>query len=66
MEWCREYWTHLEQFTTGFYTNDADAEATAEDVAWNYQANMDRLVRVKNRYDPKNLFRMNTNIRPTV
>jgi len=66
VEWCREYWTHLEGYTTGFYTNDADAEATMEDIARNYQANMDRLVRVKNRYDPSNLFRMNTNIRPTV
>jgi FAD/FMN-containing dehydrogenase len=64
--WCREYWTHLEQFTTGFYINDATDETTADDVAWNYKANMDRLVEVKNRYDPENLFRLNSNIQPTV
>ena len=26
----------------------------------------DRLVKLKNRYDPKNLFRMNANVKPSV
>jgi len=63
--WCREYWTHLERFTYGFYTNDGGDESP-ENVASNYQQNLDRLTAVKNRYDPKNLFRLNANIRPTV
>lgn len=31
-----------------------------------YRGNYDRLVEVKNKYDPNNLFRANQNIRPTV
>ncbi len=64
--WCREYWTHLEPFTHGFYANDADGEASEENVASNYRQNIERLTAVKNRYDPKNLFRLNANILPTV
>jgi hypothetical protein len=66
VEWCREYWTHLEEYTYGFYTNDGDVETGVENVASNYQQNLDRLTDVKNRYDPTNLFRLNANIRPTV
>ena len=66
VEWCREYWTHLEPFTHGFYSNDGNVEVTAENVASNFQLNIERLTDVKNRYDPQNLFRLNANILPTV
>jgi len=32
----------------------------------NYQGNIGRLVQLKNRYDPTNLFRLNANVKPTV
>jgi hypothetical protein len=64
--WCREYWTHLEEFTHGFYTNDGGLETSVENVASNFQQNLERLTAVKNRYDPTNLFRLNANIQPTV
>ena len=35
-------------------------------VNGNYQGNYERLLQVKNRYDPNNLFRLNANITPTV
>jgi FAD/FMN-containing dehydrogenase len=64
--WIREFWPSIEPFTRGFYTNDLDANATAEVVNANFRNNFNRLVAVKNRYDPKNLFRLNANIEPSV
>jgi hypothetical protein len=32
----------------------------------NYQGNFERLLKVKNQYDPTNLFRLNANVKPTV
>ena len=64
--WSREYRTHLEEFTHGFYSNDGDPDATDDEVASNYRQNLARLTEVKNRYDPENLFRLNANVLPTV
>ena len=63
--YVRQYWTALEQFTKGFYVNDY-YEASQETINKNYQGNYDRLVAVKNKYDPSNLFRLNANVVPTV
>ncbi len=63
--YIRKYWIALEQFTKGFYVNDY-YEASQETLNKNYQGNYDRLVRVKNKYDPGNLFRLNANVVPTV
>jgi hypothetical protein len=63
--WIRDYWTHVEPFTHGFYVNDVEPDATAANVRGTYRQNQDRLIEVKNRYDPRNLFRLNANIVPT-
>jgi FAD/FMN-containing dehydrogenase len=63
--WIKDYWTGLEPFTHGFYVNDVEADMTAQRVQENYRQNHDRLVQVKNRYDPNNLFRLNANVAPT-
>ena len=60
----REYWAALEPFTRGFYVNDMPREATAKDINANYRGNYERLVAVKKKYDPTNLFRLNANVEP--
>jgi FAD/FMN-containing dehydrogenase len=61
----RENWKDFEPFTNGWYTNEV-ADHAAQTVNRNYQGNYERLVRVKNQYDPTNLFRLNANVKPTV
>jgi FAD/FMN-containing dehydrogenase len=63
--YIREFWKDFEPFTDGWYTNDI-ADQAATRVNKNYQGNFERLVRVKNQYDPTNLFRLNANVKPTV
>ncbi len=62
--WAREYIKALQPYSAGgLYTNFAsDPEAAAAAFGANHQ----RLVELKNKYDPQNLFRMNQNIKPTV
>lgn len=62
--WIRDYWKSVERFSDGFYTNEVSNE-TQRVVNGNYQGNYERLLQVKNRYDPHNLFRLNANITPT-
>ena len=64
--WIRQYWRRLEPFTQGFYINDQDLDATSSEVRDAFRQSHARLVEVKNRYDPENLFRLNANIEPTV
>ncbi len=58
----RAWHKHLEPFTGGYYTNiENEIDATA---SGNYGPAYDRLTRVKGQYDPTNLFRLNSNVKP--
>ena len=63
--WARELFNAAAPFSTGsVYVNflSADDESRVRSA---YGANYDRLVALKNKYDPTNLFQVNQNIRPT-
>jgi hypothetical protein len=65
VDYIREFWPSLRRFTHGFYVNDVNPDLTGAAIQENYRRNHTRLLEVKNRYDPANLFRLNANIRPT-
>ncbi|MFY9808068.1 MAG: BBE domain-containing protein, partial [Pseudonocardiaceae bacterium] len=66
LEWGRAAFRALEPFATGAeYVNFPGLyEDNDRMVRGTFGANLDRLVAVKQRYDPTNLFRLNHNIRP--
>lgn len=63
--WVRETWAAMAPFASrGVYLNNLgeDSEERIKDAVG---PNYDRLVALKNRYDPTNFFRLNANIKPT-
>ena len=65
LKWIRDFWSDLEPMMTGrVYVNFLSEEGDAR-VRAAYGENYDRLVALKNKYDPTNLFRFNQNIKPT-
>ncbi|MFP9061768.1 FAD-binding oxidoreductase [Natrialbaceae archaeon A-chndr2] len=62
--WAREAHTALtEHSTAGTYVNFITEETGEEQFA--YRENYDRLVELKNEYDPTNLFSLNQNVKPS-
>ena len=65
--WTKEYWEALHPYSAGAaYVNFMMHDEGQERIKASYRGNYARLVEVKNRYDPHNLFRVNQNIKPTV
>lgn len=63
--WSRAFFAALGRFREGVYVNFLDADEGPARVREAYgDAIYDRLVAVKTRYDPDNVFHHNQNIRP--
>ena len=60
---ARAIWTGVEPFTRGHYVNTVP-DASSQRVRATYGDNYPRLVALKEKYDPLNLFRLNANIKP--
>jgi hypothetical protein len=64
VEWAKGYWQALRAYSPrGGYVNFLTDEGQ-DRVRESYQGNYDRLVQIKRKYDPTNLFRLNQNIKP--
>src|SRR5215469_14250892 len=67
VQWTREFWSAVEPFASGqVYVNHLDAEEGTTRIKAAYTNGYEKLVALKNKYDPTNLFRLNQNIRPMV
>jgi hypothetical protein len=61
--WGRAFMSAMRPFDVGVYVNEANERPVRDSYP---PATYERLVAVKNKYDPGNLFRHNQNIKPTV
>ena len=60
--WMRGAWKKLEPHTHGFYVNEFNDDAAR--MRDTYGPNYDRMVALKTKFDPGNLFHMNANVAP--
>jgi FAD/FMN-containing dehydrogenase len=63
-QWCRDYWEALHPFSAGGAYLNFMMEEGQERVQAGYRDNYPRLAAIKKKYDPKNFFCVNQNVRP--
>ncbi len=66
IRWARETWEAMRPFASGVYVNYLGEEGESRVKAAYGAAKYERLVSLKNTYDPSNFFRLNQNIRPAM
>jgi FAD/FMN-containing dehydrogenase len=62
--WARDYWQALHPHSAGGAYVNMIMDEGQDQVRDAYRDNYDRLLAIKNKYDPSNLFRINQNIQP--
>jgi FAD binding domain/Berberine and berberine like len=63
-QWAKDYWLALHPFAAGGAYLNMVMDEGEDNVKASYRDNYKRLAEVKRKYDPKNLFRLNQNIKP--
>jgi FAD/FMN-containing dehydrogenase len=64
VQWVKDYWQAMRAYSPrGAYINFM-ADEGVDRVRESYRGNYKRLVEIKRKYDPGNLFRLNQNIKP--
>ena len=67
IDWARAAWRDMRSFSTGgTYMNFLTEEESDDRIHAAYRKNYERLVEIKTKWDPANLFQMNKNIAPRV
>lgn len=64
-KWCKDYFDAIHPFAAGGAYVNFMMDEGQDRVKASYRDNYDRLVKIKTKYDPKNLFRVNQNIKPS-
>ena len=65
-KWCKDYWEALHPYSAGGAYSNFMMDEGEKRVKAAYGSNYEKLVSVKNKYDPDNFFRVNQNIKPTL
>ena len=63
-KWCKDYWEGLHPYSSGGAYSNFMMDEGEDRVKASYKHNYKRLVEIKKKYDPNNLFRVNQNIKP--
>jgi FAD/FMN-containing dehydrogenase len=67
IEWTRNFWSAMQPYATGgVYVNFLSQDEGEARVKAAYGTNYERLVALKNKYDPANVFSLNQNIKPAL
>jgi hypothetical protein len=63
-KWCKDYWEELHPYSCGGAYLNFSMNEGQDRIKASYKGNYDRLTKIKKKYDPDNLFRVNQNILP--
>lgn len=64
-DWCKDYWKALHPYSAGGAYSNFMMDEGQERVRASFKHNYERLVSIKNKYDPTNFFSVNQNIKPS-
>lgn len=63
-KWCKDYWNALHPYSSGGAYSNFMMDEGQDRVKASYKQNYNRLVKIKQQYDPSNFFRVNQNVKP--